>query len=128
MKKRVRSPRGAPHAGLLPPGFSAEHLGANDWYYWDDFWAVGGLRGAAALLEQLGDHTWADRFRDESEDLLAAIERSLEMTADPVAKGHVRSQADVEILRRRRRHHGRPTGHPVIICSPPAMDPGTAFA
>lgn len=80
--KRVRTPHSAPHAGLLPPGFSAEHLGANDWYYWDDFWAIGGLRGAAALLEQLGDRKWADRFREEARDLLEAVERSLEMTAD----------------------------------------------
>ncbi|MFO7905521.1 MAG: hypothetical protein R6U98_22850 [Pirellulaceae bacterium] len=81
INKRVREPKSAAHAGLLPPGFSAEHLGANDWYYWDDFWAVGGLRGAAELLGRLGDHKSSGRFRDEAEDLLAAIERSLEMTA-----------------------------------------------
>lgn len=33
--------------GLLPAGFSAEHFGPNDNYYWDDFWAIAGLFGAA---------------------------------------------------------------------------------
>ena len=33
-----------------PPGFSAEHLGPNDYYYWDDFWCVAGLRAAAYLV------------------------------------------------------------------------------
>jgi len=36
--------------GLLPPGFSAEHLGPNDYYYWDDFWALAGLQGATDTL------------------------------------------------------------------------------
>jgi len=30
--------------GVLPPGFSAEHLGISDWYLWDNFWALGGLK------------------------------------------------------------------------------------
>ena len=37
------------HGGLLPAGFSAEHLGPNDFYYWDNFWALAGLRSAARL-------------------------------------------------------------------------------
>ena len=36
-------------AGLLPAGFSAEHLGPNDYYYWDDFWGLAGLIAAARL-------------------------------------------------------------------------------
>ena len=31
------------NGGVLPPGFSAEHLGVTDWYLWDNFWALGGL-------------------------------------------------------------------------------------
>jgi hypothetical protein len=42
------------HKGLLPAGFSAEHLGPNDYYYWDDFWGAAGLRSAEALLERRG--------------------------------------------------------------------------
>ncbi|MBV6494276.1 MAG: hypothetical protein LDLANPLL_02307 [Turneriella sp.] len=32
------------NCGVLPPGFSAEHLGPADWYLWDNFWALGGLK------------------------------------------------------------------------------------
>ena len=31
------------HQGILPPGFSAEHLGVSDWYLWDNFWMMGGI-------------------------------------------------------------------------------------
>jgi hypothetical protein len=51
LKKRLPGDLTEPHAGLFPPGFSAEHLGPNDYYYWDDFWGVAGLRCAADLLE-----------------------------------------------------------------------------
>lgn len=66
------------HRGLLPVGFSAEHFGSTDFYYWDDFWAVGGLRGAAAMLEQWGDTDHARRYRDEADALLADIFRTLD--------------------------------------------------
>ncbi len=49
--KRLPKDLAAPHAGLLPAGFSAEHLGPNDYYYWDDFWGVAGLRSAAEMLQ-----------------------------------------------------------------------------
>jgi hypothetical protein len=41
-QKRVKDDSDPLHAGLLPAGFSAEHLGPNDHYYWDDFWAEAG--------------------------------------------------------------------------------------
>ncbi len=78
-RKRLPRTPDSPHAGLLPAGFSAEHLGANDHYYWDDFWAVGGLQAAAALLDELGDSA-ADRCRREAADLFRCIERSLAQT------------------------------------------------
>jgi hypothetical protein len=41
--------------GLLPSGWSAEHLGGRGQpHYWDDFWAVAGLYEAARLAERLG--------------------------------------------------------------------------
>jgi hypothetical protein len=70
-----------PYAGLLPAGFSAEHLGPNDYYYWDDFWAVAGLQAAARMLKRLGSPQTADDFRHTAERLMAAIERSLSATA-----------------------------------------------
>ncbi|MDB6128070.1 MAG: hypothetical protein JWM35_1966 [Verrucomicrobia bacterium] len=76
--KRKRLPTGTrrPEAGLLPAGFSAEHLGPNDFYYWDDFWGVAGLRSAAALLQKT-DSRRADEFTREADDFLATIERSV---------------------------------------------------
>jgi hypothetical protein len=50
-QKRLPEDSGEPHAGLLPAGFSAEHLGPNDYYYWDDFWGIAGLQAAAYLTE-----------------------------------------------------------------------------
>ena len=32
-KKRLGNEEDSPHAGLMPPGFSAEHLGPSDYYY-----------------------------------------------------------------------------------------------
>jgi hypothetical protein len=85
-RKRIR-PKGAPAGspekrveGLLPAGFSAEHLGPNDYYYWDDFWGVAGLEAAAALLDSLEDSRHADAiaaFRREAADFRAAIDASI---------------------------------------------------
>lgn len=41
--RKTRKERG-PHSGLLPAGFSAEHFGPNDHYFWDNFWALAGLK------------------------------------------------------------------------------------
>lgn len=75
-RKRLPAGTGKPEAGLLPAGFSAEHLGPNDFYYWDDFWGVAGLRSAAALVEAQ-DPRQAEAFRAAADDFLATIERSL---------------------------------------------------
>lgn len=60
------------HAGLLPAGFSAEHLGPNDFYYWDDFWGVAGLRSAAAMLGQT-DRDASRKFAAAADDFLQTI-------------------------------------------------------
>lgn len=65
------------HAGLLPAGFSAEHLGPNDYYYWDDFWGVAGLRAAAALSDLAGDAAARTEFRREADSFAEAIDTSL---------------------------------------------------
>ena len=80
-RKRLTQVRGKPHAGLLPAGFSAEHLGPNDYYYWDDFWGVAGLRSAAALCEALDAPRAAAEFRAEADAFLADIEASLRQAA-----------------------------------------------
>ena len=83
-RKRTSDSLDAPHAGLLPAGFSAEHLGPNDYYYWDDFWAVAGLRSAAALFAQSGDRERAERYSAEADAMLSAIERSFTQLRDRV--------------------------------------------
>src|SRR4030067_1017945 len=54
----------------LSAGFSAVHLGPYDYYYWDDFWGVAGLRAAAWLLDALGEPGTAADFRREADGFL----------------------------------------------------------
>ncbi len=74
-------------AGLLPAGFSAEHLGPNDNYYWDDFWSVAGLRAAGAMLRSADDTAGAGRCEQYAAELMEAIDRSLEQTPNRAAGG-----------------------------------------
>ena len=76
-KKRIPSNLQSPHAGLLPSGFSAEHLGPNDFYYWDDFWGVAGLKAAAFLCAAYEDNDEAIHFERESLALLESMNQSL---------------------------------------------------
>jgi hypothetical protein len=76
-RKRVRDHGDPLHNGLLPAGFSAEHLGPNDYYYWDDYWAEAGLRSAERIYTRLGLPEEAADARAKADDLRAAIERSI---------------------------------------------------
>jgi hypothetical protein len=76
-KKRTPSSSQYLHAGLLPAGFSAEHLGPNDFYYWDDFWGVAGLKAAAYLLRFYGEEKLSARFDYEAKEFLVRIEETL---------------------------------------------------
>ena len=80
-RKRLGAEDGAPHAGLLPAGFSAEHLGPNDYYYWDDFWGIAGLDAAAAMLDRLGDADEAARLREAATAFRDDVDASLERVA-----------------------------------------------
>jgi hypothetical protein len=75
-RKRAKA-KGERHTGLLPPGFSAEHLGPNDYYYWDDFWGVAGLKAISAMYLRRGDTAAAALHTAEAEAFLADIQRSL---------------------------------------------------
>ncbi len=76
VRKRLSDDLDAPHAGLLPAGFSAEHLGPNDYYYWDDFWGIAGLRAAAAMLAEMNPGQPED-FAQDADDFAAAVVHSL---------------------------------------------------
>jgi hypothetical protein len=72
-KKRKSNRDGQPHAGLLPAGFSAEHLGPNDYYYWDNFWSVAGLKAAARLTGLFRSDGLQRKYRQEAEAFEATI-------------------------------------------------------
>ena len=77
VRKRVLDPADPKLRGLLPPGFSAEHFGPNDNYYWDDFWAVAGLHAAADMLEAHNHgHTYTS-YRETAKSMLQDILNSL---------------------------------------------------
>lgn len=74
----------SPHYGLLPSGFSAEHFGPNDHYYWDNFWGIAGLEAALWSARHLGrsqDAQWLlEEIEDYRGDLHASLEFSLRRT------------------------------------------------
>ena len=76
-KKRLSGNSQTLHAGLLPAGFSAEHLGPNDFYYWDNFWAVAGLKAAAFFCAAYKDNDQAIYFESQSQALLESINQSI---------------------------------------------------
>jgi hypothetical protein len=76
-KKRTHRGKGR-HAGLLPAGFSAEHLGPNDFYYWDDFWGLAGLRSAARLSRLFHSKKKCNSFMEEAADFEKCIFDSIE--------------------------------------------------
>ena len=70
--------KGRPEEGILPPSVSAEDLGSGAWHhYWDDFWAVLGLREGAEAFRVSGDSAGAERFRSLAGELLHAVDRSV---------------------------------------------------
>ncbi|MCA9398362.1 MAG: hypothetical protein KC618_01350 [Candidatus Omnitrophica bacterium] len=82
IKKRLRDNLNKPHSGLMPAGFSAEHFGPNDYYYWDNFWSMAGLSSASYLAEKAGDNKSADRFLSQSQQLKSCVEKSLQIVAN----------------------------------------------
>lgn len=83
-KKRIRGKAEVPHDGLFPAGFSAEYLGLNDFYYWDDFWGVQGLKSAVWLMRKYEETEAANQYESEAQDFLNTIENCLQKTrCDP---------------------------------------------
>jgi hypothetical protein len=77
------------HAGLLPPGFSAEHLGPNDYYYWDNFWAVAGLKAAAEMVKRCGSESKSKEIDRLSKDLKKSIFDSIEKIPEKRSRGGI---------------------------------------
>lgn len=66
-----------PHYGLLPAGISAEHFGPNDHYYWDNFWALAGIKAAIEAATLLHKQDDLDRLQKLEEVYHTDINNSL---------------------------------------------------
>jgi hypothetical protein len=75
-----------PYSGLLPAGFSAEHFGPNDFYYWDDFWAQAGIKSALYLYDSKKDQKQNQLFKKYLTDLKESIEKSLQLIKGKTGK------------------------------------------
>lgn len=63
-KKRLSNNADKDVTGLLPAGFSAEHFGQNDYYFWDNFWSIAGykeLLNLAHELKKTKDILWLEK-------------------------------------------------------------------
>jgi hypothetical protein len=79
-KSRLRKKEftGKPYYGLLPAGMSAEHLGLVDYYYWDNFWSLSGLKSFEAICKILNRTKESEYLesliKEYQADLTASIE------------------------------------------------------
>ncbi len=76
--KRIRKDTDKAHYGLFPAGFSAEHLGPNDYYYWDNFWGVAGLRAAARLADAHGFPDKTKEYSLQADAFMKCVRKSIE--------------------------------------------------
>jgi hypothetical protein len=79
-KRLPRTPEQS-HPGLLPSGFSAEHLGPNNYYYWDNFWGLAGLRAAGDIFRRAGYEEYAAQLQIAAE----AYEHDIRESIDSVS-------------------------------------------
>lgn len=85
--RRVRAPmahdsmRGGAGFGILPASIAPPHLGTGDGHhYWDDFWAIRGLRDAewlAGVAGESGEARWMGAEADALERALSVSYRQL---------------------------------------------------
>jgi len=78
-----------PYGGLLPAGFSAEHLGPNDHYYWDNFWSLAGLEAAVRMMRRRNKNEEADRIQALAAEYRKAIFHSIESIPEWRARGGI---------------------------------------
>lgn len=73
--------------GMLPAGFSAEHFGANDYYFWDNFWSLAGLEALSELAYDLNyknTKTWLEPEKTAYRERLSELVRKSIKTNDGV--------------------------------------------
>lgn len=71
----------SPNSGLLPAGFSAEHLGPNDCYFWDDFWGIAGQQSSVAICRREGQMQDAETFQVHADDFMLTVDNALAQCA-----------------------------------------------
>jgi hypothetical protein len=76
-----------PEYGLLPAGMSAEHLGPNDFYFWDDWWGLAGLRAAGFAAKTFN-------ALDDAHKLQFAYDAFLRDVNDALARASEKNRAD----------------------------------
>ncbi|MBN1799385.1 MAG: hypothetical protein JW822_12460 [Spirochaetales bacterium] len=74
------SKRRSKTTGLLPAGYSAEHFGPSDSFYWDNFWALAGIRGFAFLAKAIKKHKMAERAEELYKNYYKAVFTSIAKT------------------------------------------------
>jgi hypothetical protein len=90
LEKKRLGPGGAPGTkGLLPAGFSAEHLGPNDYYYWDDFWAWAGLDAISHYWKRIGADDDSEKASLLAHEFATSIEESIGEIPQRRAKGGI---------------------------------------
>ncbi len=78
--------RAKPHFGLLPSGPGAEHLGPANYFYWDDFWGLAGLRDAAAIADWLQQPADAKKLRANFASFQKEVDASLALVAQKLGR------------------------------------------
>jgi hypothetical protein len=86
-RKRLTDSEAPLHQGLLPAGFSAEHLGPNDYYYWDNFWSLTGLEAASRIFSFQGRPDRAQHYAAAGASLRGSIRSSLDRIPDQRKQG-----------------------------------------
>ncbi len=84
--RKRRASRVGREPGLLPPGFSAEHLGPVDQYYWDNLWGIAGLRAAVEIIARRKGHAAAEPLRLQAEAFARDVRHSLAQLPPAVAR------------------------------------------
>lgn len=67
-------------SGLMPAGFSAEHFGSNDNYYWDSMFSSYGLSCAYEILKEHGYEN-IEIYKEQAEDMKYSILKSIEQNS-----------------------------------------------
>ena len=66
----VKKRKQGPEKKIMPPGFSAEHLGPADHYYWDNIWGIAGLIYTAKAARVIGERELQAHYQKEAEDYI----------------------------------------------------------